>query len=39
MIVFRLGLFQAEEERARELAEAIARNPGCCDSVWLCTMG
>ena len=39
MITYRLGLFQYEEERARELTEAIKRNPGSCDTVWFTTMG
>ena len=39
MITYRLGLFQYEEERARELVEAIKRNPGSCETVWFTTMG
>jgi hypothetical protein len=39
MITYRLGLYQYEEKRARELADAIKRNPGCCDEVWFTTMG
>ena len=39
MLTFRLGLYQKEEKYARELVEAIKRNKGCCDTVWLCTMG
>ena len=39
MLEFRLGLFQAEERYAKELVEAIQRHPGCCDGVWLTTMG
>ena len=39
MITFRLGLFQMDEKRARDLVEAIKRQKGCCDTVWLTTMG
>ena len=39
MLTFRLGLYQREEKRALELVNAIKRNKGCCDTVWLCTMG
>ena len=39
MITFRLGMFQNDVERARELCEAIKRQPGSCDVVWLCAMG
>ncbi len=39
MIEFRLGLHQAEAWRARETAEAIKRQSGCCDRVWLTMMG
>ena len=39
MITYRLGLYQYEEKIARELVDAIKRNPGCCDTVWLTTMG
>lgn len=39
MITYRLGLYQCEPERARELVEAIKRHPGCCDTVWLTSMG
>ncbi len=39
MITYRLGLFQREPERARELVEAINRHPGSCDTVWLTSIG
>ena len=39
MLTYRLGLYQKEEKYARELVDAIKRNPGSCDTVWLCTMG
>lgn len=39
MAVFRLGLFQLNTDRTAELIEAIKRQPGSCDKVWLTTMG
>lgn len=39
MITYRLGFYQAEPRRAEELIRAIKRHPGCCDTVWLTTMG
>ena len=39
MLEFRLAFYQMEEARAKELAEAICRHPGCCDGVWLTSMG
>lgn len=39
MITYRLALHQCQPQRARELVQAIQRNPGCCDTVWLTTMG
>ncbi len=39
MITFRLGLHQLNENRAKELVEAINRNPGSCDTVWLTSIG
>lgn len=39
MLTYRLGLFQMEPQRAQELADAIARQKGGCDEVWLTTLG
>ncbi len=39
MLTYRLGLYQREEKYALELVDAIKRNKGCCDTVWLCSMG
>lgn len=39
MITLRLGMHQLNEERTKELIEAIKRQPGSCDTVWLTTMG
>lgn len=39
MITYRLGFYQTETARAHELIEAIKCHPGCCDTVWLTSMG
>ena len=39
MITFRLGLFQAEKKYSEKLLEKIKKHPGCCDTVWLTSMG
>lgn len=39
MLTLRLGMFQMQPERAQELADAIVRQKGSCDEVWLTTLG
>ena len=39
MLTLRLGLFQMQQNRAKELAEAIQRQKNSCDEVWLTTLG
>ncbi len=39
MLTLRLGLFQMQPQRAKELAEAIKRQKKSCDEVWLTTLG
>ena len=37
MITLRLGKQYNDPKQAKELAEAIVRNPGSCDNVWFTT--
>ena len=39
MLTLRLALFQMQPKRAKELADAIVRQKGSCDEVWLTTLG
>lgn len=39
MNTIRLGLYQLEPERAKELAEAVVRQNHSCDTVWLAAIG
>jgi hypothetical protein len=39
MITYRLSLWQQDEQQAKDLAEAIVRQKGSCDKVWLTTIG